>query len=208
MRGLGLTVLATLGCCASLAFADTGIGVDTWRANKLDPTGGMQSQDCAEDGTTWLSPAVHRTPTGNLYNCPSESPLVHEINGWLYYGVLQIGYVGIGNDNYALWNRYTDWRGDDMPILGLLDLEFIRPSDGTYAEVRASRISDDDQYYQAVYGKAGAYKIEAFVRDMPNILSTDVKSAWSGVGTNMMPLLPGFTPGSTSSAQASALMNG
>ncbi|MDR2013530.1 MAG: MtrB/PioB family outer membrane beta-barrel protein [Rhodanobacter sp.] len=206
MRGLGLTVLATLGCCASLAFADTGIGVDTWRANPLDPTGGMQSQDCAIDGPTWLSPRQRRTPTGNLYECPSESPPVQEINGWLYYGVLQVGYVGTSGDNNALHNRYTDWQNNSV-ILGLIDLQLSRPSDGSYAEARGSYLSDDDRYFQAVYGKAGAYKVQAFVRDMPNILSTTTKSVWTGVGTNMMPLRPGFKPGNTSVDEASDLVN-
>ncbi|MDR2013527.1 MAG: MtrB/PioB family outer membrane beta-barrel protein [Rhodanobacter sp.] len=205
LRGLALTVWATLGCCASLAFADTGIGVDTWRANKLDPSGGMQSQNCDADGTSWLSPLQRRTPTGHLYDCAHGAPLVHEIDGWLYYGVLQIGYVGIGEQNTALWNRYTDWRGDDLPILGLLDLQWIRPSDGSYANVRASRISSDDQVYQAVFGRAGAYKVQAFIRDMPNILSTDARPIWNGIGTSNLTLPSSLTPGGSTPDQVAAV---
>jgi Putative outer membrane beta-barrel porin, MtrB/PioB len=187
----------------AIAWADSGVGVDTWRANKLDPTGGMASQQCDEDGTTWLSPLEHRSPTGNLYDCPPESPLALALGDWAYYGDLELGYVHAGDDRYALWNRYTDWR-ENQPI-GSLDLHFERPSDGSYAVVRGSRINDDDQYYQAVYGQAGAYKVQAFMRDMPNILSTDAKPVWNGVGSNALTLPRSLTPGESTSAEVAAV---
>ena len=189
---------------SAIASADSGIGVDTWRANKLDPTGGTATERCDDDGTTWLSPLVHQTPTGNLYNCPWEPPLLRALGDWMEYGVLQFGYVGTGSERYALWNRYTDWK-QNQPVLGLLDLHFERPSDGTYAEVRGSRIDDDDQYYQAVYGQAGAYKVQAFIRDMPNIISTDARPIWNGVGSNVLTLPHSLTPGESSTAQVAAV---
>ncbi len=189
---------------SSFCFADSGIGVDTWRANKLDPSGGMAAQPCDANGTTWLAPLQRRTPTGNLYDCPAEEPLAHDLGEWLYYGVLQTGYVGTSDRRVALWNRYSDWRNGD-PVLGLFQLNVEHPADGTYAEVRASRISEDDQLYQAVFGRAGAYKIQAFVRDMPNILSTDAKSIWNGVGTNNLTLPSALAPGGSTPAQVAAV---
>src|SRR5277367_4359143 len=112
MRKLRLTPVLALLAVPVFVWADSGVGVDTWRANKLDPTGGMASQQCDEDGTTWLSPLEHRSPTGNLYNCPPESPLTFALSDWLYYGDLQLGYVHANDDRYALWNRYTDYRQD------------------------------------------------------------------------------------------------
>lgn len=188
----------------STAWADSGIGVDTWRGNKLDPTAGQASEACDARGTTWLAPLQRRSPTGNLYDCPNEAPLAHEIGEWLYYGVLQVGYIGTGDQGVAAWNRYADWRSDKA-ILGLLDAHFERPSDGSYVDVRASRISDEDQYYQAVFGKAGAYKVQAFVRDMPNILSTDARSIWNGVGTNNLTLPSSLTPGGSTPGQVAAV---
>ena len=185
---------------SAMAWADSGVGVDTWRANELDPTGGKASERCDEDGTSWLSPVEHRSPTGNLYDCPSEPPIVRGVSNWVYYGVLQLGYVNTGNDRFASYNRYTDWKANQG--VGLIDLHFERPSDGTYAEVRGSRIDDDDQYYQAVYGQAGAYKVEAFIRDMPNILSTDAKPIWNGVGSNNL-TLPPFADAGPKHARAS-----
>ncbi|HEX7915171.1 MtrB/PioB family outer membrane beta-barrel protein [Rudaea sp.] len=201
--------LLALGCVVALAaaaHADSGIGVDTWRGNKLDPTGGKNSSSCDANGRTWLSPLQHRTPTGYLYDCPDEAPLAHELGEWLYYGVLQVGYTGISDQPFALWNRYADWRGDKA-ILGLLDAHFENPSDGSYAEVRGSRISEEDQYYQAVYGKAGAYKVQAFVRDMPNILSTDARSIWKGTGTGSLTLPSSLVAGASTPAQVAAVSN-
>ncbi|MBS0584007.1 MAG: MtrB/PioB family outer membrane beta-barrel protein [Proteobacteria bacterium] len=197
--------LLPLACAipATLAHADSGIGVDTWRGNKLDPTAGQANEPCDARGTTWLAPLQRRSPTGNLYNCAPESPLAHEIGEWLYYGVLQVGYIGTGDHDVASWNRYADWRNGD-PVLGLLQVNFERPSDGSYAEVRASRISSDDQLYQAVFGRAGAYKVQAFVRDMPNILSTNAKPIWNGVGTNNLTVPVGLTPGASTPAQVAA----
>jgi hypothetical protein len=85
------------------------------------------------------------------------------------------------------------------------DVNAERPSDGSYAEIRGSRISAEDQYYEAVYGKAGAFKVEAFVRDMPNLLSTDAKPIWNGVGTNNLTLKDGLVPGGSTSAQVAAV---
>lgn len=195
---------AALFLIPAIALGDSGVGVDTWRANKLDPTGGMASQVCDDDGTTWLSPLEHRSPTGNLYNCPPESLRAIGLDDWVYYGVLDFGYVHSGGDRYALWNRYTDWR-ENQPVLGSLDLHFERPSDGSYAAVRGSRINDDDQYYQAVYGQAGAYKVQAFIRDMPNILSTDARPIWNGVGSSALTLPRSLTPGESTSAEVGAV---
>lgn len=197
--------LLTLACCisAALAHADSGIGVDTWRGNKLDPTGGMSSEACDERGTTWLSSLQRRTPTGNLYDCPSAPPVAHEHGDWLYYGILQLGYIGTGDQPHALWNRYSDWR-DDRPALGVLDEHAERPSDGSYAEVRGSRISEEDQYFQALYARAGAYKAQVFVRNVPNILSTNAKPLWNGVNTGALTLPDSLVPGTNTPAQAAA----
>jgi Putative outer membrane beta-barrel porin, MtrB/PioB len=196
-------IASTLLFISTIAWADSGVGVDTWRGNVLDPTGGQASERCDEDGTSWLSPVEHRSPTGNLYDCPWEPPLVRALGDWEHYGVLELGYVNTGNDRFASYNRYSDWKKNQA--VGSLDLHFERPSDGTYAEVRGSRINDDDQYYQAVYGQAGAFKVQAFIRDMPNILSTDAKPIWNGVGSNNLTLPRSLTPGESTSAQVAAV---
>ena len=76
---------------SAIAWADSGVGVDTWRGNTLDPTGGKALAPCDEDGTSWLSPVEHRSPTGNLYDCPWEPPLLRALTDWVYYGVVELG---------------------------------------------------------------------------------------------------------------------
>jgi len=186
------------------AFADTGVGVDTWRANKLDPTAGAAAQSTDERGTSWLTDGVHRSPTGNLYLCPAEPPVTSEHGDWISYGVIEVGGISTGGDDgNALYNRYVAW--DSGLVLGLLDYTWERPEDGTYANVRASRISDDDQYYQAVFGRAGSYKIQAFLRQMPNVLSNNARPIWNGVGTNNLTLPSSLTPGGSTSAEVAAV---
>jgi hypothetical protein len=193
----------TIGWCA-LAHADSGVGVDTWRANKLDPTGGSAVTGCDERGSSWLVPGQHRSPSGNLYACPPPPMQPDQHGDWQYYGVLQLGLLGTGGDDAnAMWNRYVDW--DSGLILGLLDMSFERPADGTYANLRASRLSDDDQYYQAVFGRAGSYKIQAFIRDLTNVLSNNAKPIWNGVGTNMLTLPSSLVAGGSTSAQVAAV---
>jgi hypothetical protein len=200
--------LGSLFCVALLTvpasvFADSGVGVDTWRANALDPSAGTTVAGCDERGTSWLEPGQHRSPSGNLYACPPPPVRPDQHGDWQYYGVLQLGLLGTGGDDHnALWNRYVDWNSG--LILGLLDMTFERPDDGAYANVRASRLSDDDQYYQAVFGRAGSYKIEAFIRDLPNALSNDARPIWNGVGTNTLSLPSSLVAGGSTSAQVAA----
>ncbi|HJT99307.1 MAG TPA: hypothetical protein VJ696_13400, partial [Rhodanobacteraceae bacterium] len=77
--------------CVVIARADTGVGVDTWRANKLDPTAGAATEAIDARGTSWLTDGVHRSPTGNLYLCPAEPPETSDQGDWISYGTLQIG---------------------------------------------------------------------------------------------------------------------
>lgn len=190
---------------ASSAVADSGIGVDTWRGTKLDPSAGAAGASADARGTSWLIDGQRRSPTGNLYMCPADMPQLDAFGQWVGYGILQVGALATsGDDHNALWNRYADW--DSGLILGLLDYTWQRPADGTYANVRASRISEDDQYYQAVFGRAGSYKVQAFLRDMPNILSHNAKSLWNGVGSNALTLPAGLTPAASTPDQVAAVL--
>jgi hypothetical protein len=205
-----LRALSTiLALTAVPARADSGVGVDTWLANKFDPTGGTLSQIPDENGTSWLVAGMRRTPTGNLLLDPAEPPPVDEYGGWLVHGVVQLGgTVTSGDDRNKLWNRYVHWGNG---FVAQLDLQAERSEDGSYAELRGSRLSgedqdsDDDQYYEAVFGRAGSYKIEAFLRDLPNVVSSNAKPIWNGVGTNRLTLVPALTPGASTSAQVGAV---
>jgi hypothetical protein len=201
VRAVAAALALTTPC--AVAWADSGVGVDTWRANKLDPTGGETAQPLDPDGSSWLEPGQHRSPTGNLYDTPREQPHPYSLSVWDIYGTFDLGYLHTSGEKTALYDRYTRWptNGPEFDF----DVNAERPADGSYAELRASRISAEDQYYEAVYGKAGAFKAEAFVRDMPNLLSTDAKPIWNGVGTDNLTLKDGLVPGGSTSAQVAAV---
>ena len=197
-------ISAVLAVAALPVQADSGVGVDPWLGNKLDPTGGMFTQIPDERGTSWLVPGQLRTPTGNLLSCPFEPPLVNTYGDWLIYGTLQIGGTATsGDDQNKLWRRYVDW--GNRAVLGPSYIEAQRPEDGSYVDVRGSRLSDDDQYYEAVFGRAGSYKVKAFLRDMPNVVSSNAKPIWNGVGTDQQTLAGGLIPGASTSAQVAAV---
>src|ERR1700682_6482329 len=202
MRELRLTAAFALLAVPASVWADSGVGVDTWLANNLSPAGGQAPKPLDPDGTSWLEPGQHRSPTGNLYGTPTEEPQPETLSVWQIYGTFDVGYLHTTGAKTALYDRYTRW-----PTNGLafdFDVNAERPSDGSYAEARGSRISPEDQYYEAVYGKAGAYKAENFVRDMPNLLSTDAKPIFNGVGTNNLTLAGGLVPGGSTQAQIAA----
>jgi hypothetical protein len=202
-RNLAWSCLMGLLLTPAVGWSDSGMGVDTWRATKLDPTGGEAIQPPDPDGTSWLEPGQHRSPTGNFYEYPKVDPAVEHLNDWLIYGNFDLGYLHTSGEKTALFDRYTRWPTNGAAFD--FDVNAERPSDGSYAELRGSSISSEDQYYQAVYGKAGAYKAEIFVRDMPDLLSTDAKPIWNGVGTNNLTLKDGLVPGGSTPAQVAAV---
>jgi hypothetical protein len=186
------------------AIADTGVGVDLWQGNKLDPAAGGASRMVDARGTSWLGPGEHRTPTGNLIMCPAQPPRVTEAGDWRYYGILQLGWLGTsGDDDNALWNRYADW--DSGLVLGLLAVHAERPGDGSYVDARASRISETDQYYTLRAGRAGKFRVDAFARDLPNVLGNSARPIWNGVGSNHLTLAGGLTPGASTPAAVAAV---
>ena len=195
-------------CAIALAFADSacadsGVGVDTWHANAFDPGAGAATRRADPRGTSWLSPAQRRTPSGHLYLCPAAPPATSALGDWIRYGTVELGVVSLGgNADNSLWNRYVDW--DSGLILGLLDLSFERADDGSHANLRASRISDDDAYFQAVFGRAGSYKVRAFMRKLPNGLADQVRSIWDGVGSDRLTLVEGLVPAGSSPAEVAA----
>lgn len=199
---LALAVAAALSAPAA---ADSGVGVDLWIANKFDPSAGAAADPKDPRGTTWLRPGEKRTPTGTLYACPAEPPVLDGSGAWQQYdSSIQFGYFTIGGDDKsALWRRYAGW--DDGFVLGLLELHFVRPSDGSYIDVRASHISEHDQYIKGTVGRAGSYKIEAYARSTQNVVSGNARSIWDGVGSNNLTLAGGLVPGASTPAQVAAV---
>ena len=133
MRKLRITPFAALLAVPVFVWADSGVGVDTWRANKLDPTGGQATEALDPNGTSWLEPGEHRSPTGNLYETPTQEPHPDNLSVWLIYGTFDIGYLHTSGEKTALFDRYTRWPTNG-PAFDF-DVNAERPSDGSYAEV-------------------------------------------------------------------------
>lgn len=161
----------------------------------LDLRGWAASLDLpATEGMSLLHPDMLRTPSGALYAYPLAPREMKSTGGeWLYEGSVSLGYVGSFGDDDALWFRqYSDW-GDDFIAQFTLDLE--RPDTGDYVEVRGTRLNENNQYFRVRGGRAGAYRVEAYYKDVPHVISTTAYPLWDGVGSTSLTLPDGLTPG-------------
>ena len=208
MRKLKLIALAPLLSVPVFGWADSGVGVDTWRANKLDPTGGQATEALDPDGTRKLARArgsiARRRETCMGLPRQSRIPETLSVCSQIYGDLSMSGYLHTTGDKTALYDRFTRAGLPAVRRSTSTSTPSGRPT-AAYAEARGSRISAEDQYYEAVYGKAGAYRAEIFVRDMPNLLSTDAKSIFNGAGTNNLTLAGGLVPGGSTQAQVAAV---
>ncbi|WP_242107341.1 MtrB/PioB family outer membrane beta-barrel protein [Luteimonas aquatica] len=197
-----LPALLMLALGAPCAHAqDSGIGTDLQFGDALDPRG-LGTRHCDSDGASWLTAQGKRTPTGFLYACPPAEAYGGDASG-VYSGRLSFGYLGLhGDENNMLWRRYSNW--DDGLYLGAA-LRLEHPGDGSYVDLRASRLNGDSQYVRAVFGRAGKFRVQAFARSQANVVSGNARSIWDGVGGNHLTLKDGLVPGGSTPAQAAAV---
>jgi hypothetical protein len=163
--------------------------------NALDLRGWAASLELpSTEGMSLLHPGTLRTPSGAQYADPLSPREMKSTGGeWLYESSVGIGYVGSFGDDDALWFRqYSDW-GDDFLAQFTLDLE--RPDTGDYVEVRGSRVNENNQYFRLRGGRAGEYRVEAFYKDVPHVISTTAYPLWEGVGSTSLTLPDGLTQG-------------
>ena len=153
---------------------------------------------------SWLRADPQRTPTGFLYQCPPQTPEQEAVGDWLYSATLPLGFIAGGDDDNAQWQRYSGW--DDGLSVGPFNVSMLRPDNGTYVELRGSRLTSDNQYYKLTEGRAGHYRIEAFYRDQPNVVSGNARSLWNGVGSSHLTLADGLTPAGSTPAQVTATL--
>ncbi|MFA5684251.1 MAG: MtrB/PioB family outer membrane beta-barrel protein [Lysobacteraceae bacterium] len=197
---LPLAALAALFCCAAWA-QDSGVGVDFQFGTELAPAG-RQAAECDPRGASWLRADAHRSPGGSLYRCPPQRVMSGE--EWLRWGSVEFGWMSASGDvSNADWLRFNGW--DDGIVLGLLDISLVRPEDGRYVDLRASRLNADNQFIKATIGQAGRYRIEAFARTQPNVVSGAAKSIWDGIGSNRLTLRDGLIPAASTPEQVAAV---
>ena len=210
-------LILTLGlglCLAGLAMPAFADGSDTMRVgdmqygNGLDPLGWsplLWPRD--PDGFSHLHDGMKRTPSGVLYNYPplrSADIPDPQSDQWVGFGILQLGYLAVnGDDNAEFFRQYTDW--DQGLVLGLLALDYYQPSTANFVELRASRVSGNDQFVRLRAGRYGKYKVEAFFRDMPHTVATNSFPFWDGVGSTNLTVPAPLVPGASSVADVAAV---
>ena len=172
--------------------------------NVIDLRGWGESLELpATEGMSLLHPEMLRTLSGALYPYPLSPPEMKSTAGeWLYEGSVGVGDAGSFGDDDALWFRqYSDW-GDDFIAQFTLELE--RPETGDYVEVRGSRLNENNQYYRVRGGRAGEYRVEAYFKDVPHVISTTAYPLWEGVGSTALTLPDGLTPGGSTVEEVAA----
>ncbi|MCL7713700.1 MtrB/PioB family outer membrane beta-barrel protein [Stenotrophomonas mori] len=196
----------SLALLAAAAHAqDSGAGTDLQFGNWLDPSGRIGWRGCDPDGGSWLTAEPKRTPTGFLYGCSPERPALAALGsrGWTWSGDVGLGYLHVGGDTAnSAWRRF---RAPGNGAVLQADFSLRHAADGRYADVRLSRLDRDNQYYRAVFGQAGRYKVQAFARSTPNVLSGNARAIWDGVGSRHLTLKPGLSAAASTPAQVAAL---
>ena len=202
--------LRLAGLALSLALApaaqaqNSGSGVDLQFGSVIDPIG-MWGRQCDRDGMSWLAGDAKRTPTGHAYDCVprvhGDAPRFGE--GWQGGGVFALGYLHVnGDETNAQWRRFSNL--DDGFILAA-DFRLVNADRGRYLDFRAVRFNEDSQFYRAVFGESGKYRVQGFVRSQPNVLSGNARSIWNGVGSRHLTLTEGLTVNGSTVAEVSAV---
>lgn len=199
---LAVAAFLALSCAGGASAQDTGAGVDLQFGDRLDPTGGQAQFGCDPRGTSWLTAQTRRTPSGFLYLCPPQMSQLKAVDDWVYNATVSLGFISAADDSNAQWQRYTGW--EDAFTVGPLTVSAYRPDDGTYVQVRGSRLNSDSQSLKVTRGRAGHYKIDLFYRAQPNVVSGNARSIWNGLGSSYLSLVDGLTPASSTPAQVSA----
>jgi len=183
---------------------------DLQYGNALDPTGWAPLLWADPRGFSWLHSGMMRTPSGALYPYPpqrDDDGDAHKSGDWNWWGLLQLGYLDVGGDSDAeFFRRYSGWKSG--AALGLFALYADNPKTGQYLEFRGSRLDGDDQYYRLRAGEYGKYKIEAFYRDIPHVVSTDAYPLWNGVGSTNLTLPAPLVAGGSTPAEVAAAEQG
>ncbi|HKC51468.1 MAG TPA: MtrB/PioB family outer membrane beta-barrel protein, partial [Myxococcota bacterium] len=185
--------------------SDTARVGDLQYGNGLDPRGWTPMLDpSGPDEMSWLHPGMLRTPSGVLYAYPPELPAERLLaKDWLVSGRLELGYLFDGGDEHAqLFTQYTDW--DDSFALPLFELDLHQPDLGHYVELRGSFVTDDNQFYRLRAGRYGRYKLSAFYRDIPHIVTTRAYPFWNGFGSENLTLPGGLIVGGSDPAAIAA----
>jgi hypothetical protein len=171
---------------------------DLQYGNELDP-GGFGAALLERDRLGWslLRAGASRTPTGQLYTSPTALPEDQDIGDWHYTSGLEAGYTTLfGDDDAQFFRQYAGW--SDGLAISLAWLDLWQPNTGDYIEGRLSWLGDSDNYFRLRGGRYGDYRVEAFYRSIPHVVSTTAFPIWQGIGTDTLTLPASLVPGNSS----------
>lgn len=198
MKMIALCVSAALAqMTANLAYADSGVGVDTTVGNALNPRSVSTIGDRDPDGMGQTE--YQRSPTGFLNLEPSQSRESSKTeSGWLYKGWAEAGLIGTdGDKNNAKFKEYKDL--DTSLYLNNFGIEMEKPDTARYFELIGGGVAQDDQYYRLSFGRYNDWKVKAFYTETPHVFTSTYRNLWNGTGTGNQTLKT-LTPGGTTNA--------
>ncbi|MBI4986397.1 MAG: MtrB/PioB family outer membrane beta-barrel protein [Rhodocyclales bacterium] len=185
---LAASVAAAL---AQMAYADSGVGVDTVMGNAMNPrpiNTTTRGGAIDAEGMGTREPAA-RTPTGQMYNMPLAP--TEEINtsagGWEYFGHVEAGLLGVSGDKGARdFKRYKDVDG------GLyVDSFGVTANDkksANFFEASGGGVGKDDQFYSVQFGRYNDWRVRGFYNETPHVFTSTYRNLWNGTGTSSLTL--------------------
>ena len=194
VKPLGVVFASLAG--GGVLLADSAVGVNTILGNALNPSPYVSRPP----DTEW--PVPKHTPTGQLFRTPFAAPDVRKaVNGWEYSGQVEFGYIGGDADEQsAQFRTYQDI--DNGAYLNNFRLEMRKPEGGYSIDLVGGGAGRHDQYYGLQFGRYNDWKVKVFFSEIPHVFTNRYKSLWNGIGTDNLTLLPGLTPGGTTSTTA------
>ncbi|WP_414662578.1 MtrB/PioB family outer membrane beta-barrel protein [Horticoccus sp. 23ND18S-11] len=197
LRTLASCLGATLVPLASAApLADSAVGVGTVLGNAMNPA---PSKSRAQD-PDWAT-AKH-SPTGQMYKLPFAVPKLEDIkktaSGWEYSGQIEVGVIGgDADERNAQFTMYQDI--DNGAYVNNFNLQMKKPEGGYMVELSGGGAGRHDQYYGLQFGRYNDWKVKVYFSETPHVFTDRYKTLWTGIGTDVLTLLPGLTPGGTAS---------
>ncbi|MBI5689402.1 MAG: MtrB/PioB family outer membrane beta-barrel protein [Verrucomicrobia bacterium] len=189
-------VLAGTSVVLASPHADSAVGVGTVLGNALTANPApLRGYDAA-----WVT--TKHTPSGQLFSQPFALPDVRKAaSGWEYSGQIEFGVLGgDADEENARFRMYQDI--DQGAFLNNFSLNLQKPSDAFGVELTGGAAGRRDQYYGLELGRHNAWKVKLFFSETPHVFTDRYRSLWNGVGTGTLTLVPGLTPGGTTSTAA------
>ncbi len=87
--------------------------------------------------------------------------------------------------------KYLEYRDLDRGLIGDYRLLLTDPSSGLYLRSQGENPGYDDQRLWLETGRHGVFKLDAFVRELPHVFSTQARSLYTHVGNGTLRLPPG-----------------